>query len=167
MKILRTSNLHMGQLFHEYAPTYEHHQFLNWLLGSLIIEHIDILHLSGDVFDLSTPAVSVKMFYSFPNQVVKANSNLQIIITAGNHDFSSRLESPKPLLESSNIIPLKDKDGNTKPFCIAAPFLRMDDYPIVTDGDNPYKESIAAFYKEAYKHVMTEKSWSGYNYRIA
>ena len=94
-----------------------------------------MLLISGDEFDLSNPsAVSVKMFYTFLNNAVKANPNFQIIITAGNHDSASRLESLKPLLESSNIhiigvvqrnengsidykkliIPLKDKAGAIK-----------------------------------------------------
>ncbi|WP_217607189.1 exonuclease SbcCD subunit D C-terminal domain-containing protein [Chitinophaga sp. GbtcB8] len=178
MKILHTADWHIGQLFHEYDRTYEHQQFLNWLLGTLTNEHIDVLLISGDVFDLSNPsAASIKMFYSFLNQVVKANSNLQIIITAGNHDSAARLESPKPLLESSSIhivgfiekdengmidyskitIPLKDKEGHTKAWCIAAPFLRMGDYPLITDGDNPYSEGVAAFYKGAYEYAASEK----------
>lgn len=178
LKILHTADWHIGQLFHEYDRTYEHQQFLNWLLETLIIENIDVLLISGDVFDLSNPsAASIKMFYSFLNQAVKANADLQIIITAGNHDSPARLESPKPLLESSNIhiigliekdengtieyskimIPLKGNDGNIKAWCIAAPFLRMGDYPVITDCDNPYSEGVAAFYKEAFKYADSKK----------
>ncbi|PVD50146.1 exonuclease sbcCD subunit D [Terrimonas sp.] len=178
MKILHTADWHIGQLFHEYDRTYEHQQFLNWLLETLINEHIDILLISGDVFDLSNPsAASIKMFYSFLNQAVKANADLQIIITAGNHDSPARLESPKPLLESSNIhiigliekdengtidyskimIPLKGNDGNIKAWCIAAPFLRMGDYPLIANCDNPYSEGVAAFYKEAFEYVDSKR----------
>ena len=133
IRFLHTADWHIGQLFHEYDRGYEHRQFLDWLLETLIAEQVGVLLISGDVFDLSNPsAASIKMFYSFLNQAVKRNSDLQIIITAGNHDSASRLESPKPLLESSNIhivgliekdengiidyskitIPIKDKDGN-------------------------------------------------------
>ncbi len=178
MKILHTADWHIGQLFHEYDRTYEHQQFLNWLLETLINDHIDILLISGDVFDLSNPsAASIKMFYSFLNQAVKANADLQIIITAGNHDSPARLESPKPLLESSNIhiigliekdengmidyskimIPLKGNDGNIKAWCIAAPFLRMGEYPLIANCDNPYSEGVAAFYKEAFEYVDSKR----------
>src|SRR5690242_1238982 len=143
MNILHTADWHIGQLFYEYDRTNEHQQFLDWLLETLTTERINVLLISGDVFDLSNPsAASIKMFYAFLNQAVKKNPTLQIIVTAGNHDSASRLESPKPLLESSNIhivgliekdeqgevdyskitIPLKDKAGNTKVWCIAAPF---------------------------------------------
>lgn len=178
MTILHTADWHIGQLFHEYDRTYEHQQFLHWLLETLINEHIDILLISGDVFDLSNPsAASIKMFYSFLNQAIKANADLQIIITAGNHDSPARLESPKPLLESSNIhiigliekdengtidyskimIPLKGNDGNIKAWCIAAPFLRMGDYPLIASCDNPYSEGVAAFYKEAFEYADSKR----------
>lgn len=178
MKILHTADWHIGQLFHEYDRTYEHQQFLNWLEVSLVSEKIDILLISGDVFDLSNPsAASVKMFYSFLSKAVKANPDLQIVITAGNHDSATRLESPKPLLESSNIhiiglvekkedgsidydkliLPLKDKAGTIKAWCMAVPFLRMGDYPIVTDAENLYAAGVDAFYDEAYDCACTKR----------
>lgn len=178
MKILHTADWHIGQFFHEYDRNHEHKQFLNWLHGTLINEQIDILLISGDIFDLSNPsATSIKMLYSFLNKGVKANPHLQIIVTAGNHDSAARLESPKPLLESSNIhiigviekdengiidyskiiIPLKDKEDDIKAWCIAAPFLRMGDYPIVTDSNNPYTDGVAAFYEQAYDYANAQK----------
>lgn len=178
MNILHTADWHIGQLFHEYDRSYEHQQFLGWLLETLRKEQTDVLLISGDVFDLSNPsAVSIKMFYSFLNQAGKQNPDLQIIVTAGNHDSASRLESPKPLLESSNIhivglvekgengsidyskitIPLKDKAGNTKAWCIAAPFLRIGDYPSIPDCANSYAEGITAFYKAAYEYAASRK----------
>nr|WP_294877573.1 exonuclease SbcCD subunit D C-terminal domain-containing protein [uncultured Pedobacter sp.] len=178
MVILHTADWHIGQLFHEYDRTYEHHQFLNWLLETLITEQVDVLMISGDVFDLSNPsAASIKMFYSFLNRAVSANPDLQIIVTAGNHDSASRLESPKPLLESSNIhiigliekkedgsidyekliIPLKDTTGAIKAWCMAIPFLRMGDYPIVTDAENIYTAGVSALYTAAYDYACIQK----------
>jgi len=178
MKILHTADWHIGQLFHEYDRNYEHQQFLNWLTATLSSEQIDVLLISGDVFDLTNPsAVSVRLFYTFLNQAVKINPELQIVITAGNHDSPSRLESPKPLLESSHIhiigliekdeqgaidfstitLPLKDKNGAVQAWCIAAPFLRTGDYPAVPDSDNPYAEGVAAFYKAALEYAASKR----------
>lgn len=181
MKILHTADWHIGQLFHEYDRTYEHQQFLNWLLETIASKQIDVLLISGDVFDLSNPsAASVRMFYRFLNQAMNANPDLQIVITAGNHDSAARLESPKPLLESSKIhiigivekkedgsidyekllIPLKDKDGSIKAWCLAVPFLRMGDYPIITETENPYAAGVAAFYAELYNCACEKKESS-------
>lgn len=178
MKILHTADWHIGQLFHEYDRSYEQQQFLNWLSSTLTHEQIDVLLISGDVFDLSNPsAISIKMFYSFLNKAIKTNPNIQIVITAGNHDSASRLETPKPLLESSNIhiiglvekdsegnidydkliVPLHNTTGDVKAWCIAAPFLRMGDYPTVVDCANPYTEGVTRFYQEAFELAGKKK----------
>jgi len=174
MKILHTADWHIGQLFHEYDRSYEHQQFLDWLVQTLQTEKIDVMLISGDVFDISNPsAASIKMFYSFLNQATKANPDLQIIITAGNHDSASRLEAPKPLLESSNVhiigqvekdkegnidyekllVPILDPFGNPKIWCLAVPFLRMGDYPTIPNCTNPYTEGVTALYKEAFEYA--------------
>jgi exonuclease SbcD len=178
MKILHTADWHIGQLFHEYDRTYEHQQFLNWLVLTLQTEQIDVLLISGDIFDISNPsASSIKMFYSFLNRSTKENPDLQIIITAGNHDSASRLEAPKPLLESSNVhiiglvekdgegnidyqkllVPIHDDSKNVKIWCLAIPFLRMGDYPTILNCENPYSEGVTALYKDAFEYASLKK----------
>lgn len=178
MKILHTADWHLGQLFHEYDRTFEHQQFLNWLLETIKKEEIEVLLVSGDVFDISNPsASSIRMLYSFLQKATQQNSALQIVITAGNHDSASRLEAPKPLLESSNIhiigtveknadgsinyeklvIPLKNKSGEVQIFCLAIPFLRTGDYPLVAEAENPYTEGVALLYREAFEFAKKNK----------
>ena len=134
IRVLHTADWHIGQFFHEYDRSYEHLQFLNWLLMVLAKEEIDVLLVSGDIFDSSNPsAASLKIFYWFLNQSVKQNPHLQVVVTAGNHDSASRLESPKPLLESimanyvfpSKIRKVALKRGALPPlFCVWAIILR-------------------------------------------
>jgi len=178
MKILHTADWHIGQFFHDFDRSYEHQQFLHWLVTTIKEKQIDVLLISGDVFDLSNPsAASVKMFYSFLREAIKINNNLQIIITAGNHDSASRLESPKPLLESSNIhiigllertengsidyeklvIQIKNKAGDIKAWCMAVPFLRMGDYPVIADCGHSYAEGVGKLYEEVYQHASTKR----------
>lgn len=102
MKILHTADWHIGQLFHGYDRTYEHQQFLNWLVQTLSEEKVDALLISGDVFDLSNPsAASVKMFYTFLNQSSKNSPYLQIIVTAGNQ--CAKLDMSKNISEALNV----------------------------------------------------------------
>lgn len=178
MKILHTADWHIGQTFHEYDRSYEHQQFLNWLVETINDKQIDVLLISGDVFDLTNPsAASVKMFYTFLRKTIALSPEVQIIITAGNHDSPSRLESPKPLLESSNIhivgivermddgtidydklvIPLRNKAGSIKAWCMAVPFLRMGDYPAIPDGENPYAAGVAKLYDNVYQFAAQKK----------
>lgn len=176
MRILHTADWHIGQLFHEYDRTYEHQKFLDWLQTILQSEAIDVLLVSGDVFDISNPAAaSIKMFYQFINNATKANPSLQIIITAGNHDSASRLEAPKPLLESSKVhiiglvqknvdgeidyeqltIPIYNSSNEIALYCLAIPFLRMGDYPSIKDCANPYTEGVTALYNHAFNHAKS------------
>ena len=183
MRILHTADWHIGQTFHEYDRSFEHQQFLNWLVATITDKEIDVLLISGDIFDLSNPsAASIKMFYSFLRETVRFNTDIQIIITAGNHDSASRLESPQPLLESSNIriiglvekledgsidyekliVPIKGKTGLIEAWCLAVPFLRMGDYPAVENSSNSYADGVAKLYDEVY-HVASAKKQVGQN----
>ncbi len=178
MKILHTADWHLGQLFHEYDRNFEHQQFLDWLLETIKKEQIDVLLVSGDVFDISNPAAaSIRMFYTFLQRATKENPDLQIVITAGNHDSASRLEAPKPLLESSNIhiigtieknsdgsidyekltIPLRNNLGEIKTWCLAIPFLRIGDYPNIPNVASPYSEGVTTLYKEAFDYAQEIK----------
>ncbi|MBE9585711.1 exonuclease SbcCD subunit D C-terminal domain-containing protein [Mucilaginibacter sp. JRF] len=177
MKFIHTADWHLGQLFHEYDRTYEHQQFLNRLIEVIKEQKTDVLLISGDVFDLSNPsALTVRMFYTFLNRASRVSKDLQIIITAGNHDSPSRLESPQPLLESSNIhivgtvekkadgsinfekliIPLKNKEGETEALCLAIPFLRMGDYPVVAECSDPYAEGVAELYRQVTSNAVSQ-----------
>jgi exonuclease SbcD len=177
MRFLHTADWHIGQLFHEYDRSAEHSAFLEWLVDILKQEEIDVLLVSGDIFDISNPAAaSVRMLYSFLNNAIRLCPELQVIITAGNHDSASRLEAPKPLLESSRIyivglveklpdgtidydklcIPVNDKAGEIHTWCLAIPFLRMGDYPNVADCSNPYSEGVATFYEQAYNFAKVK-----------
>lgn len=178
MKLLHTSDWHLGQTFYEYDRTYEHQQFLDWLAVTVAEMEIDVLLICGDVFDVSNPAAaSVSLFYKFLMKAVQVRPGLQIIIIAGNHDSPARLEAPKPLLESSNItivgnidycsdgsidyeklvVPLKNGVGEIEAWCIAMPYLRLGDYPVAPNTVGSYTDGVVAVYKEAYAYTLTKK----------
>ncbi|MEO6683525.1 MAG: exonuclease SbcCD subunit D C-terminal domain-containing protein, partial [Ginsengibacter sp.] len=179
MKILHTADWHLGQLFYQYDRSYEHGLFLDWLLDTIGEHDVDALLVSGDVFDVSNPsAASIRIFYSFLNKAIRIYPHLQIIVTAGNHDSASRLEAPKPLLESSNIqiigliqktedgtidferllIPLSNREGEIKIWCMAIPFLRMGDYPTIPDSTNPYSDGVSKLYTETYEFAQSKRT---------
>lgn len=158
MKIIHTADWHLGQSFYEFERTSEHKAFLTWLQRQLEETEADVLLIAGDVFDTPNPsAAAQKMLYDFLCTVTRANPQLQIIITAGNHDSGARLEAPSPLLESFNItvrgtvhrtasgdidydnliIPLSDEAC-----CLAVPYLRQGDHPTA----DSYPEGIKALY---------------------
>ena len=99
MKIITTSDWHLGNMFHGNDRLPEHRHFLQWLLNQIIMQQPDALLIAGDVFDNGNPsAASQSAYYEFLADVTSNCPNIQIVITAGNHDSASRLEAPRPLL---------------------------------------------------------------------
>jgi exonuclease SbcD len=156
MRILHTSDWHLGQTLHDFDRTYEHQCFLDWLLETISSTQAEALLVAGDVFDNANPsAASQKQLYRFLQQAKARNPHLNIIITAGNHDSAGRLEAPGPLLEAIDcsvvgtvprladggidlerlLLPLKDTAGAIQAWCLAIPFLRPGDVPR-TDANN-------------------------------
>lgn len=168
MKILHTSDWHIGQTFFGYDRAEEHRVFLAWL-GDIIKEKdINLLLIAGDLFDSPNPsAESQKIYYNFIKKTTAANPDLQIIITAGNHDSAARLEAPSPLLNEFNvsvrgtvhrttdgiidyerhIIPIKD-DG----CCLAVPYLRQGDCPAA----DTFAQGVKLFYNALYDLAKTK-----------
>jgi exonuclease SbcD len=81
----------------------EYEQFLAWLEKTIREEEIDILLVSGDIFDSSTPSNrSQELYYKFLTRVASI-SDLNIVITGGNHDSPSLLNAPRDLLKQLKI----------------------------------------------------------------
>ncbi|MFN9717320.1 MAG: exonuclease SbcCD subunit D C-terminal domain-containing protein [Planctomycetota bacterium] len=172
LKVLHTADWHLGQSFFGFDRDYEHGQFLDWLLSTLISEQPDVLLVSGDVFDSINPsAAAQKRYYNFLAGAHAGCPKLQIVIIAGNHDAGARLEAPSDLLESLNItlvgtvhrsengaidhrrflVPLRDHTGVTRAVVVAIPFLRPADVPLIADAKDPYLDGIRLLY-----HTTTE-----------
>ena len=157
MRILHTSDWHLGQSLSQFDRSFEHAQFLAWLLDTLVAEAVDVLLIAGDVFDSSNPsAASQSQLYQFLTAARKRLPRLNIVMTAGNHDAPARLEAPAPFLALLDavvigligradpehdsavdlnriVVPLKDHTGQIAAWCIAMPFLRPSDLPRTDD----------------------------------
>ena len=104
MKIIATSDWHIGNLFHGIDRLSEHQHFLNWLKGLISEQAPDALLVAGDIFDNGNPsAAAQELYYGFLDDITHDNPQLQVIITAGNHDSANRLEAPAALLHRHKI----------------------------------------------------------------
>lgn len=177
MKILHTSDWHLGQSLHQYDRTYEHERFLEWLLDTLVSESVDVLVIAGDIFDNSNPSASAQsLLYRFLTEARSRVPHLNIVMTAGNHDSPGRLEAPSPFLSLFDahvvgqvsrseegislerlVLPLKGRDGRIGAWCIAMPFLRPSDVPRVEDAADPYAEGIEELYRQAIEFAQAKR----------
>ncbi len=141
MRMIHTSDWHLGQrlLFNERFE--EHRLALDWLLETIIRTGADLLVVAGDVFDIANPPNSARrQYYRFLTRLLNTACR-HVVIIGGNHDSPAMLEAPRDLLESlqvrvigaaaedpaGEIIELKDDQGNLEAVVAAVPFLRDRD----------------------------------------
>ena len=104
MKIICTSDWHLGNLFQGYDRLPEHEHFLQWLLNQIDEQQPDALLVAGDVFDNGNPSAKAQsVYYKFLAEAPHHCPKMRIIITAGNHDSASRLEAPRELLTRHHV----------------------------------------------------------------
>lgn len=95
MKIVHTSDWHIGQVLNFHYDRQEEHQcFLDQLCDIIVREQPDALIVSGDLYDKNTPSNSSMRFLSDNLlRICDLAPEMPVVLTAGNHDSSSRVES--------------------------------------------------------------------------
>ncbi|MFA6411416.1 MAG: exonuclease SbcCD subunit D C-terminal domain-containing protein [Syntrophales bacterium] len=169
MKILHTSDWHLGRALHGRKRYEEYEAFLNWLAGLIDEENIDVLLVAGDVFDNSTPSNRAQeLYYQFLCRTA-AVTHRQVVIIAGNHDSPSFLNAPRELLKFLNVHVVGDASGppageiivlngeNCEPQLIvcAIPYLRDRDIRTTEAGESvaDKERKIVAGIRTHYRRV--------------
>ena len=150
MKLLHSSDWHIGRALYGRKRYEEYEAFLNWLAGLVEADDIDVLLVAGDVFDNSTPSNRAQeLYYRFLCRVA-SSSNRHVVIIAGNHDSPSFLNAPKELLKFLNIhivgyatgqpedelIVLSGPDHDPMLIVCAIPYLRDRDIRTAEAGES-------------------------------
>ena len=143
MKILHTADWHLGKKLHKYELSKDHQLFLDWLINFIQEQNIDLLLISGDVFDLANPPIEARaMYYWFLRQMIQLKC--KIIITGGNHDSAQMLDAPKDIL---NLLDITVVGGAINPIenevivlenlvVCAVPYLRDADLRQAIEGES-------------------------------
>ncbi len=104
MRLLHTSDWHLGHTLKDVTRDYEHAAFLAWLLETCGREQPDVLVITGDVFDSATPPANAeRMWFEFLAAARRAQPTLDIIAIAGNHDSPARLGAPSAILRELGV----------------------------------------------------------------
>lgn len=141
MKILHTSDWHIGRALYGRKRYEEFERFLDWLIGCIEAEGVEALLVAGDVFDNGTPSNrALELYYRFLCRCAGAGCR-HVVITAGNHDSPSLLNAPREVLRYLNVhvigcmseatedelVVLHDAAGKPKLIVCAIPYLRDRD----------------------------------------
>ena len=118
MRILHTSDWHIGHRLYEQRRIEEHRQFLDWLLTTLQEHAVDVLLVAGDIFDTALPSSgATDLYYQFLFRLYN-ETHAHAIITAGNHDSPMRLAAPREFLRMGRIHVVGEIDSALDPIVL-------------------------------------------------
>ncbi|MFV8282648.1 exonuclease subunit SbcD [Christiangramia marina] len=140
MKIVHTADWHIGKKLHKHDLSEDFDLFINWLTKFIEDEKVDLLLISGDIFDLANPSSEARRQY-YRALIRLQKLDCKIVATGGNHDSPAMLDAPQEIMRALDlsvigglpqdldevIIPVKNKSGETELVVAAIPYLRDAD----------------------------------------
>jgi exonuclease SbcD len=150
MKIIHSSDWHLGRSLYGRKRYDEFEAFLNWLAELIENEEIDALLVAGDIFDNIAPSNRAQeLYYSFLCRIASSECR-HVVITAGNHDSASFLNASRDLLRFINVhvigcmsesladevLVLSNRDGEPELIVCAVPYLRDRDIRKAEAGES-------------------------------
>lgn len=171
MRILHTSDWHLGRQFHGLSLDEDHDHILVQILAVIDDERPDVVIIAGDVFDRANPPQSAITRLSQFLTTVRAASDAAIVIIAGNHDSAAQIGAMGVLADGGAAIVRGPLDEDERPLVVsdahgpvaisALPFafeyaarLCFDD-----DGIGCPADVIRAQLASARKHVAEGMRW--------
>lgn len=152
MKILHTSDWHLGRTLYGKKRYVEFQLFLDWMLQTIEQQKPDILLIAGDIFDTTTPSNKTQeLYYKFLCKVSVNTNCRHIVIIGGNHDSPTLLNAPGTILKQLKIHvigsitdPIDDEllvlnnidDDSIIALICAVPYLRDSDLRSVEDNES-------------------------------
>ena len=181
LKILHTSDWHIGKQLLKIDFNEDMELFFKWLIQTIESEEINVLLMSGDLFDQANPSqAAMTQYYQFLKRMIPLEC--KIIITGGNHDSPHVLNAPKELLHFLDIeviggapeaiselfIPIET--NNEKLVVAAVPFLRDKDIRKSVPGESfedkmeQIKEGLKAYFETVNNYYS--ENYQGFNYVV-
>jgi len=170
VRILHTSDWHLGLQTGRFSRLAEHQLFLTWLQENLSQKEVDVLIVAGDIFDGMNPSnESLNAYFAFLS-CLESTGVRDVVIVGGNHDSPSQIDAPRALLQRLNVhvvggysresdkesylVPLRVR-GRDEPqaVCVALPYVHEWRLGIRTTGDleltrKEFTDRFSALYSE-------------------
>jgi exonuclease SbcD len=172
LRILHTSDWHIGRTLYGRRRYDEFTAFFDWLYDTIVEQQVDVLLVAGDVFHTTTPSNRAQqLYYDFLCRVA-ASSCRHLVVTAGNHDSPTFLSAPRELLRALNIhvlaalpsspaeevLILNDQAGEPEAIICAVPFLRDREIRTAAAGQDmdDRERDLMQGIKQHYNEVCAE-----------
>ncbi|MBY0418968.1 MAG: exonuclease subunit SbcD [Pararheinheimera sp.] len=180
MRILHSSDWHLGQHFIGKSRAAEHKALFGWLKQQIELHQVDALIVAGDIFDTATPASYARELY---HQLIVdlQPTGCQLVMLGGNHDSVAVLQEGKELLAclhtqvvpgwlgaaESHLMVLNTKQGEPGAILAALPFLRSRDLlqsqsgQHASDKQQQLQQAIADCYQQCFVKAQALKAELG------
>ncbi len=171
MKLIHTSDWHLGQAFYNYSRDDDHRSFCSQLCSAVRQYEPDALVISGDIFDVPLPSIAAqRLMVDMFTEIHEAYSGMRIVVISGNHDSASRLGINARLWEAFNVSFItapEVKEGVLdcdrqivelpgKGFIVGAPYLSEYNYSrFVPSGA---EDAVAAYHQALLDRVAQRNS---------
>ena len=181
LRILHTSDWHLGRALYGRRRFAEFEAFLDWLVEALDAQGVDVLLLAGDVFDTINPSPRAQtLYYRFLGRVATSTACGQVVVVAGNHDSPSLLNAPGEILKALDIhvvgsigdnpadeVILLRHEGRDRMIVAAVPYPRDRDLRESAAGESADDKEVklARAIRSHYQEVgrLTEEMRDGLN----
>jgi len=184
LRILHTSDWHLGHTLHDMSRGREHRLFFEFLYAVIREHAVDVLLIAGDIFETANPpAAAQNDWYSFIATAHGRYPSLDIVVIGGNHDSAARLDAANPLLRglgsgargggrvhvlgglprkesgrldmSRLVVPVRNQHGVAAWVC-AVPFLRPADLPRPDEAARRHDDDLIDGVWRTYDEVIAE-----------
>ena len=171
MRILHTSDWHLGQHFMGKSRQAEHQALIDWLLTQTQEHAVDVVLIAGDIFDTGSPPSYARELYS--HLVVKLHhAGVALLLLGGNHDSVATLGESRSVLACLGttvvadlgepadhivVLPERGSDGQAGCIVCAVPFIRPRDVlqsqagQSAQDKQQSMQAAIQAYYQSVYE----------------
>ena len=150
MRILHTSDWHLGQHFMGKTREQEHRLFLDWLLDTVQRDKVDAVIIAGDIFDTGVPPSYARTLYNQFVVELQAAGQCQLVVMGGNHDSVATLHESRGLLACLNttvigaasddvakqVVELTQRNGEPGAVLCGIPYIRPRDVLVSQSGDS-------------------------------
>lgn len=180
MRILHTSDWHLGQHFMGKTRQAEHQAFCAWLIEQVRAHAVDAVLIAGDIFDTGAPPSYAREQYNRFIVELRA-SGCELVVLGGNHDSVAMLGESKTLLAQlgTRVIPgvsehleeqllvLHRRDGSPGAILCGIPFIRPRDVLLsqagqsAQDKQQSLQQAIQLHYQDLYALAEAKRTELG------
>ena len=169
MRVLHTSDWHLGASIEQVTCRPEHDEFLDWLAETIRERAIDVLVVSGDVFHYQNPGNrDERRYYDFLVESARTETLRKVVVVAGNHDSPSGLDAPRRVLGALDVevvgglprdeerweeclVPVENDAGAVELVVAAVPYVQRARLGVSLEDDS--EESLHERFSEAFRKL--------------